>query len=69
MRSTDTNRWIIGAKSEEQFADNLASTSLALTAEELARLDEVGALAPEYPTWSMSFQSVDRIPEPFVPES
>lgn len=57
---------IIGAKSEEQLNDNLAAVTLALTTEELQRLDEVGALVPEYPTWSMSFRSVDRVPEPFV---
>ncbi len=56
---------IIGAKIDEQLADNLAATKLVLSADEMARLDVVSAPTPEYPTWSMSFRSVDRVPEPF----
>ena len=56
---------IIGARTEEQLADNLAATTLILSAEEIARLDDVSKLAPEYPSWSMSFRSVDRVPGPF----
>ncbi len=58
---------IIGARTEEQLADNLAAAALALSAEDIARLDEVSKLAPEYPAWSMSFKSVDRRPAPFEP--
>lgn len=60
---------IIGARTEQQLADNLAATTLALSAQEIARLDEVSKLTPEYPTWSMSFRSVDRVPAPFEPQS
>jgi aryl-alcohol dehydrogenase-like predicted oxidoreductase len=60
---------IIGARTEEQLADNLAVTTLTLSAEEIAHLDDVSKLAPEYPTWSMSFRSVDRVPGPFKPKS
>lgn len=56
---------IIGARTEEQLVDNLAAATLTLSAEEIARLDDVSKLAPEYPTWSMSFKSVDRLPAPF----
>jgi hypothetical protein len=34
----------------------------------MARLDAVSELAQEYPTWSMSFRSVDRVPRPFEPK-
>jgi hypothetical protein len=40
---------IIGAKRLDQFQDNLAAVELALTQDELGQLDEVSALAPEYP--------------------
>jgi aryl-alcohol dehydrogenase-like predicted oxidoreductase len=53
---------IIGAKRMEQLEDNLASTEVELTEDELDRLDEVSALAPEYPGWMLHRQSQDRIP-------
>ena len=42
---------IIGAKRPEQLADNIASTQVALSADELKRLDAVSALPSEYPGW------------------
>lgn len=53
---------IIGAKRMEQLEDNLASTSLELTEEELSRLDEASALPPEYPGWMLDRQGGDRLP-------
>jgi aryl-alcohol dehydrogenase-like predicted oxidoreductase len=58
---------IIGAKSLAQLEDNLAAADLVLTAEELARLDEVSALPSEYPGWMFERQGSDRRPKPFVP--
>jgi aryl-alcohol dehydrogenase-like predicted oxidoreductase len=53
---------IIGARKEEQLIDNLGSAELALSAEELAKLDEVSRLAPEYPDWvPPSQRGVDRM--------
>ncbi len=52
---------IIGAKTREQLQDNLAATSLKLTAEELARLNEVSALASEYPAWMIERFAGDRL--------
>ena len=54
---------IIGAKTVEQLDDNLAATEVKLTAEELARLDAVSALPPEYPGWMIERQNAGRIPE------
>ena len=48
---------IVGAKKPEQLQDNLKSTEIALSAEELAKLDEVSKLAPEYPGWMIERQS------------
>jgi aryl-alcohol dehydrogenase-like predicted oxidoreductase len=53
---------IIGAKSNEQLDDNLAATEIALTAEEMRKLDAVSALPPEYPGWMIERQSEN----PFV---
>jgi aryl-alcohol dehydrogenase-like predicted oxidoreductase len=51
---------IIGAKTDDQLADNLASTELKLTQGELEKLDAVSALPPEYPGWMIARQTQDR---------
>lgn len=51
---------IIGAKRPEQLADNLAATQIALTDEELQRLDEVSRLPAEYPGWMFERQGEIR---------
>jgi aryl-alcohol dehydrogenase-like predicted oxidoreductase len=53
---------VIGAIRKEQLLENLASVDLKLEAGDLKRLDELSALAPEYPAWMFSFQSQDRSP-------
>jgi aryl-alcohol dehydrogenase-like predicted oxidoreductase len=57
---------IIGAKTVEQLDDNLAAADLTLTADEIARLDEVSVLPPEYPGWMFARQGAGRVPGPFV---
>jgi aryl-alcohol dehydrogenase-like predicted oxidoreductase len=57
---------IIGAKTLEQLDDNLAAAELALTPEEVARLDEVSELPAEYPGWMLARQGANRRPKPFV---
>jgi len=52
---------IIGAKRLDQLQDNLAAVELRLTQDELRQLDEVSALAPEYPGWVLPFQGADRL--------
>ncbi len=56
---------IIGAKTVEQLDDNLAAVDLTLTAEQMARLDEVSALPPEYPGWMLPRQGAGRVPPAF----
>jgi aryl-alcohol dehydrogenase-like predicted oxidoreductase len=51
---------ILGAKTDEQLEDNLASADLTLTADELAKLDEISALPQEYPGWMVAWQGRDR---------
>jgi aryl-alcohol dehydrogenase-like predicted oxidoreductase len=53
---------IIGARTIEQLDDNLAATAIALTAEELQRLDRVSALPAEYPGWMIERQGANRLP-------
>jgi aryl-alcohol dehydrogenase-like predicted oxidoreductase len=55
---------IIGAKTQEQLNDNIASTKLTLSAEDLKALDDVSALPPEYPGWMLEFQGRQRAVEP-----
>ena len=56
---------IIGARTPEQLADNIAATGLTLSAEELATLDQVSALPAEYPGWMLERQAAGRVPAPF----
>ena len=51
---------IVGAKTVEQLNDNLAATEVELSAEELARLDEVSKLPDEYPGWMIDRQNANR---------
>lgn len=60
---------IIGAKTIDQLDQNIAATGLTLDAEDMARLDAVSALPPEYPGWMLERQGAGRPPEPFVPQS
>jgi aryl-alcohol dehydrogenase-like predicted oxidoreductase len=53
---------IVGAKTVEQLQDNLAAGELNLSAGELAALDEVSALKPEYPGWMLERQGQARAP-------
>jgi aryl-alcohol dehydrogenase-like predicted oxidoreductase len=52
---------VIGARTEEQLADNLAAADLELTADERARLDEVSAPPLLYPYWHQLKTASDRL--------
>jgi len=45
-----------------QLEDNLASIDLELSAEEIARLDEVSADRTQYPYWMITRNNSTRIP-------
>lgn len=68
LKKPFTTSVIIGAKTVEQLDDNLAATGLDLTAEDMAKLDEVSKLPPEYPGWMFERQGGHRVPQPFKPE-
>lgn len=52
---------VIGARNEEQLADNLASAELALSSEELSRLDKVSRPELLYPYWHQANTASDRL--------
>ena len=54
---------IIGAKTLQQLNDNIASVNLQLNDEDMQKLNEVSALAPEYPGWMVNRQLQGRLPE------
>ena len=60
---------IIGAKRIEQLNENLKAVTLRLDSDDMARLDEVSALAPEYPGWMLERQGAGRRPAPFEPKA
>jgi aryl-alcohol dehydrogenase-like predicted oxidoreductase len=57
---------IIGAKTAEQLADNIAAAELQLTQDDLAALEKASALTPEYPRWMVDRQNSARVPPPFA---
>jgi aryl-alcohol dehydrogenase-like predicted oxidoreductase len=59
---------IIGAKTIAQLDDNLAASTLALSADELAVLDQASALPREYPGWMVERQAGGRRPPPKGPD-
>jgi len=48
---------IVGAKLADQLADNISASTVELMPEELAELDALSALEPEYPGWSIGMQT------------
>ena len=49
---------IVGARRADQLAQNLAASAVELTSDELAVLEPIGALDPEYPGWAIAAQTV-----------
>jgi aryl-alcohol dehydrogenase-like predicted oxidoreductase len=59
---------IIGARNEHQLRDNLAAASFALTAEEVARLDQASQTAVPYPYWHQrQFPNRNPLPTAYRP--
>lgn len=47
---------IVGARRAGQLTDNIGASDIELDAGELAALDEVSRIAPEYPGWMLALQ-------------
>jgi aryl-alcohol dehydrogenase-like predicted oxidoreductase len=52
---------IVGARTDEQLADNLAAADLELSAEEHARLEQVSRPPLPYPFWHQAATAADRL--------
>ncbi|AWW41652.1 aldo/keto reductase [Streptomyces cadmiisoli] len=55
---------IVGARRDEQLADNLGAVNVALTQEDIDRLDKVSAPDLIYPHWHQSLLVSSRFSEP-----
>jgi len=55
---------IIGARTNDQLSDNIASSSLQLTENELNILDQASSLPQEYPGWMLALQGKYRATPP-----
>ena len=55
---------IVGARTDDQLADNLASADLVLSSEERAALDEVSKPDLIYPHWHQAATANDRLSDP-----
>jgi aryl-alcohol dehydrogenase-like predicted oxidoreductase len=52
---------VVGARTQEQLADNLAAASLTLTDDEVARLEAVSRPRLPYPYWHQAATARDRL--------
>ena len=66
LHQTSVMSVIIGAKTPEQLADNIAAADLVLSGDDLAILEKASALTPEYPRWMVDRQNSARVPQPFA---
>ncbi|MGQ3027521.1 MAG: aldo/keto reductase [Ferrovibrionaceae bacterium] len=55
---------VIGARTEAQLRDNLGAAGFRLTADQVARLDQVSARPLPYPYWHQRLTLPDRNPPP-----
>jgi aryl-alcohol dehydrogenase-like predicted oxidoreductase len=52
---------IVGARTDQQLADNLAAAALQLTEEQIARLEAVSRTPLIYPHWHQANTAGDRL--------
>jgi aryl-alcohol dehydrogenase-like predicted oxidoreductase len=52
---------VVGARTPEQLSDNLAAARLELSAEEIARIDDVSRPPLPYPLWHQAASASDRL--------
>jgi aryl-alcohol dehydrogenase-like predicted oxidoreductase len=63
LKQAVTTSVIVGAKRMDQLKDNLGACDIALTDEDMAKLDNVTRLPPEYPGWMLARQGEYRNPD------
>ena len=52
---------VVGARTDEQLADNLAAAELRLTADDIARLEKVSRPPLRYPYWHQMNSAAERL--------
>lgn len=62
IRQPGVTSTIIGAKTLNQINDNISAVNLQLSPEDMQKLNDISALAPEYPGWMMARQTQGRWP-------
>jgi len=62
LRKPAVTSIIIGAKKADQLKDNIDSTQLKLSDEEMQKLENISNLTPEYPGWMVERQLQGRYP-------
>jgi aryl-alcohol dehydrogenase-like predicted oxidoreductase len=68
LRKSTISSVIVGARNEQQLRDNLAAANFALTAEQVARLDEASQRQVAYPYWHQrQFQIRNPLPPAYRP--
>jgi aryl-alcohol dehydrogenase-like predicted oxidoreductase len=68
LRKPTVSTVVIGARNEQQLRDNLAAASFALTAEQVAKLDEASNQPVAYPYWHQrQFQNRNPLPPAYRP--
>ncbi len=61
LRKPAVTALVVGARTDDQLADNLRSADLRLTDDEQARLDAVSAPPLLYPYWHQAATAADRL--------
>ena len=61
LRRPAVTSLVVGARTEEQLADNLAAAELTLTDDEMATLDAASATPLPYPLWHQQQSITDRL--------
>jgi aryl-alcohol dehydrogenase-like predicted oxidoreductase len=64
LRKPAVTSLVIGARKDEQLADNLGAAEVALSSEDVDRLDRVSAPAMIYPHWHQAGNAADRFGAP-----
>lgn len=59
---------VVGARTDDQLADNLGAMAWSLEAQEVARLDAVSAPRLPYPQWHQLRYNAARVDEPWMSE-
>ena len=69
LRRPAVTSLILGARTPEQLADNLAAADWVMGDEEVARVAAAGAAPPPYPQWHQLRYNAERMSEPWMAEA